>query len=203
MKPRSTHHIAHNTKEHRLIQRMHCSCFLGISIDNLIQTPPPSHQIINPATKSHAFYKPHPPNIHNPQPNLLSIRLLNSSLQRLGVGTHNLSNLILVLEDDECGHGANTEFLGDVWDFVYVNLDEVDVGEFLGEPVFILLEAVFGGRKRGGKGKGKRTYLTTWGAMTLQGPHQVAKQSRTTILLSLMAVWKSGLLWGNRVSISL
>lgn len=25
----------------------------------------------------------------------------------------------------------------------------------------------------------RMTYLTTWGAMTLQGPHQVAKQSRT------------------------
>jgi hypothetical protein len=28
--------------------------------------------------------------------------------------------------------------LGDVWDFVYVDLDEVDVGEFLGESVFVL-----------------------------------------------------------------
>lgn len=31
-----------------------------------------------------------------------------------------------------------------------------------------------------GVGKGEETYLTTCGAMTLHGPHQVAKQSRTT-----------------------
>jgi len=29
--------------------------------------------------------------------------------------------------------------------------------------------------------EGNGTYLTTWGAITLQGPHQVAKQSRTTM----------------------
>jgi hypothetical protein len=38
------------------------------------------------------------------------------------------------------------------------------------------------------------TDLSTVGAITLQGPHHVAKASRTTILLSLMADWNSALL---------
>ncbi len=52
---------------------------------------------------------------------------------------------------------------------------------------------------RGGEGRGE-TYFTTCGAMTLQGPHQVAKASRTTILLSLRADWNSALLHGKHVS---
>jgi hypothetical protein len=43
--------------------------------------------------------------------------------------------------------------LGNVWDFVYVDLDKVDVGEFLGESVFILSVSA------GGNG-GKRRELT-------------------------------------------
>ena len=40
------------------------------------------------------------------------------------------------------------------------------------------------------------THFTTWGAMTLHGPHQVAKQSRTMRLsFSPSAVSKSALLW--------
>jgi hypothetical protein len=39
------------------------------------------------------------------------------------------------------------------------------------------------------------TYWTTVSAMALQGPHQVAKASRTTTLLSVMADWKSALLF--------
>jgi hypothetical protein len=38
------------------------------------------------------------------------------------------------------------------------------------------------------------TDLATVGAITLQGPHHVAKASRTTILFSLMADWNSALL---------
>lgn len=37
-------------------------------------------------------------------------------------------------------------------------------------------------------------YLTTCGAMTLHGPHQVAKQSMTTSLSSFTALSKSALL---------
>ena len=39
-----------------------------------------------------------------------------------------------------------------------------------------------GGREEGGKG-GLGTHSTTWGAIILQGGHQVAMQSRTTRLL--------------------
>jgi hypothetical protein len=46
----------------------------------------------------------------------------------------------------------------------------------------------------------RETYLTTWGAMTLQGPHQVAKASRTTTLLSLRAASNSTLLFITSVS---
>ena len=45
----------------------------------------------------------------------------------------------------------------------------------------------------------KDTHSATLGAMTLQGPHQVAKASRTTTLLFLMAASNSVLLF--RVSI--
>ena len=40
------------------------------------------------------------------------------------------------------------------------------------------------------------TDLATVGAIALQGPHHVAKASRTTTLLSLMADWNSALLEG-------
>lgn len=67
---------------------------------------------------------------------LLSSRLRNSSLQRLRVRAHDLSLLLPVLEDDECGHGADTEFLCNVWHLVDVDLDEVDAGE-LGRESFV------------------------------------------------------------------
>ncbi|KAK0112738.1 hypothetical protein ONS95_014473 [Cadophora gregata] len=65
----------------------------------------------------------------------LNDRSLNSQLQRIWVGAYNLLDLLAVLEDEEGGHGADTEFLGYVWDFVDVELGEVDVGEFVGEPI--------------------------------------------------------------------
>jgi len=43
-------------------------------------------------------------------------------------------------------------------------------------------------------GCARNTYLTTWGAMTLQGPHQVAKKSTTITPDSLRAASKSALL---------
>jgi len=51
------------------------------------------------------------------------------------------------------------------------------------------------GRVEGPKVRGRETYFTTSGAMTLQGPHQVAKQSRTMReFLSARALSKSDLL---------
>lgn len=50
-------------------------------------------------------------------------------------------------------------------------------------------------------GGGRRAYLTSVGAMALQGPHQTAKASRTTMSCSLRAAWNSALLlWGRRWS---
>jgi len=56
---------------------------------------------------------------------LLLDSLLNSGLQSIRVGTDNLLDLLSVLEDHECGHGTDTEFLGNIWDFINVNLDKV------------------------------------------------------------------------------
>jgi hypothetical protein len=62
-------------------------------------------------------------------------RILNSRQQRLRIRTHNLLNLLLVLEDQEGRHGADTELLRDIGDFIDVELDEVGTGEFFGEPL--------------------------------------------------------------------
>ena len=72
----------------------------------------------------------------NPTPNLLLSldRTLNSRQKRLGIRTHDLLDLLLVLEDQERGHGADAELLRDVRDLVDVELDEVGAGEFFGEP---------------------------------------------------------------------
>jgi hypothetical protein len=61
-------------------------------------------------------------------------RILDSRQERLGVRTDDLLDLLLVLEDQECGHGADAELLRNVRDLVDIELDEVGVGEFLGEP---------------------------------------------------------------------
>lgn len=64
---------------------------------------------------------------------LLLYSSLDRSLEGIGVGTNDLLDLLAVLEDHECGHGANTELLGDIWDFIDVDLDEVGRGVGLGE----------------------------------------------------------------------
>jgi hypothetical protein len=66
-------------------------------------------------------------------------RFLNSRQKRLRVCTHNLLNLLLVLEDQEGRHSADAELLGNIGDLVDVELDEVGAGELLGEPNFLLL----------------------------------------------------------------
>jgi hypothetical protein len=84
-------------------------------------------------------------------PLLLRLRgfelLLDGGLESLGVGADNLTDLLLVLEEDESGNGLDVQLLGDLGN---------------------LIDGVRG-----------VTDLATCGAMTLQGPHQVAKQSRT------------------------
>ncbi len=65
--------------------------------------------------------------------------LLNNSLKRLWVSTNNLINLLSVLEDEERWHGADADLLGNIWDVVDVDLDEVGRWVLLGEPEGVIL----------------------------------------------------------------
>jgi hypothetical protein len=49
---------------------------------------------------------------------------LDGSLKRLGVRANNLRYLLAVLEKEEGGHGADAEVLGNVGDFVHIELVE-------------------------------------------------------------------------------
>jgi|TARA_R110002003_G_scaffold595_10_gene20785 hypothetical protein len=53
--------------------------------------------------------------------------LLDTSLDGLGVRADNLADLLAVLEENESGHGADTEFLGNVGDLVDIELVEANV----------------------------------------------------------------------------
>jgi hypothetical protein len=63
---------------------------------------------------------------------------LDSSLEGLGVGAHNLSNLVAALEKQEGRHGADAEFLCNFRDFVDVDLEEACRGVLVGEPGSLL-----------------------------------------------------------------
>jgi hypothetical protein len=63
---------------------------------------------------------------------------LDGSLEGLGIGADNLSDLVAALEKKEGGHSANAEFLGNVGDFVYVDLEEANRGVLVGEPSSLL-----------------------------------------------------------------
>jgi len=70
----------------------------------------------------------------------LSLRreLLDKRLQGPGVATHVLAGLVAVLEEDECGHGADAELLGKLGKCVDVELGEVNLALVLlrlGPPV--------------------------------------------------------------------
>lgn len=54
--------------------------------------------------------------------------LLNRRLQRRRVRTDHLGDLLATFEDNEGWHGADADFLCDVWDIVDVDLDEVGGG---------------------------------------------------------------------------
>lgn len=60
--------------------------------------------------------------------------LLDGSLEGLGVGANDLTDLLTALEEQEGGHGADAELLGDVGNLVDVELVELGVGVVLGEP---------------------------------------------------------------------
>lgn len=61
--------------------------------------------------------------------------VLDSSLQSRRVHADNLRDLLSILEEQECRHGADTEFLRHVGALVNVKLHKVDVGVFLAPGV--------------------------------------------------------------------
>lgn len=62
--------------------------------------------------------------------------LLDSGLEGSGVGTNNGSDLLAVLEEDESGHGADAELLGDLGNLVDIDLVEAGAGVGRGHPIF-------------------------------------------------------------------
>lgn len=64
--------------------------------------------------------------------------ILDRGFERDRVRTDDLSHLLAVLEEHECRHRADGEFLRDVWDFVYVELEEARVGVLAGESEVML-----------------------------------------------------------------
>ena len=59
--------------------------------------------------------------------------ILNRSLQCLDIGTNDLTDLLTTLEQDECGHGADSESGSDLGQIVDVDLAEEGGGVLLGE----------------------------------------------------------------------
>ena len=114
--------------------------------------------------------------------------VLDSRLQRRGVRTNHLADLIAVLEEEEGRHGAHGQLLRNFRDLVDVELVKAGVGVRVGVPA--KNHSVSDCANRRGMGGGVDAYLTTCGAMTLQGPHHVAKQS-TTIRVSLVVMASS------------
>jgi hypothetical protein len=114
---------------------------------------------------------------------------LDRVLQRRWVCANDLADLLTILEQHECRHGAHAQLLRNLWDFVDVEFVEASVGVLVRESVGSLCQ------RRHGFGRYRSiTHLTTCGAMTLQGPHHVAKQSRTiSVPFSSMAESNSAL----------
>jgi hypothetical protein len=70
---------------------------------------------------------------------LCLVVLHNAGLDGLGVCAHNLTDLLAVLEEDKCGHGADAELLCNVGDLVNVELVEAGFGVLLREPIGVLI----------------------------------------------------------------
>lgn len=60
--------------------------------------------------------------------------LLNGDFESLWVGTDDLGNLLLTLEDQKGWHGADAELLSDIWNLVDIKLGKVRVGVGFREP---------------------------------------------------------------------
>jgi hypothetical protein len=102
--------------------------------------PPPSSRIGLPPASSMPF--PFPPCLYRRRVDPLAV-ILDGSLERRGVGADDLADLLAVLEEEESGHGADGELLGDVRDLVDVELVESRVGVGVGEPLSYLSARAF------------------------------------------------------------
>jgi len=60
--------------------------------------------------------------------------VLDRSLERTGVGTNDLLNLLAILEEHESRHSADRELLGDIGNLIYVELVEAGILVIIGEP---------------------------------------------------------------------
>lgn len=63
----------------------------------------------------------------------------DGSLESVEVGTNHLLKLLPVLENKEGRHGADTEFLCDVWNLVNVEFVEACVGVLVGKPMMKMI----------------------------------------------------------------
>lgn len=61
---------------------------------------------------------------------------LDGSLQFFDAGSNNLLDFFAVLVEEECGHGADVELLGDLGEFVDVEFVESGVFVDLREPMY-------------------------------------------------------------------
>ena len=60
--------------------------------------------------------------------------VLDRSLERTGVGTNDLLNLLAVLEEHESRHSADGELLRDIRNLIYVEFVEASILVIVGEP---------------------------------------------------------------------
>lgn len=104
---------------------------------------------------------------------------------------------LAVLEDHKGGHSRDAELLAQLGQVVHVNLGEEDVLELflVGVATIELLVSRGVDEGFGFRRKGNATHLARMGAMALQGPHQVAKQSSMMVLCSLRASLKASVLY--------
>jgi hypothetical protein len=68
---------------------------------------------------------------------------LDGSLEGLWVRAYNLTYLFTILEEEEGRHGADAEFLGDVWNLVDIELVEAGVRVCVGEPGEAIIKMCF------------------------------------------------------------
>lgn len=141
--------------------------------------------------------------------NLFLNSLGHKGKERRGVGAHQLAGLLAVLEEHESWHGADAEFLAQLGELIDVDLGEEDILEFLVVGVSVMSRNVsmcLGANRKSrtlrglhrSRWRGKCTHPARMGAMALQGPHHVAKQSSRTALLFFRASFHSSFLFERK-----